>query len=131
MKIDPRSCERNIGIARSRVETPFPYFFTRLHKLHSQLRGSVFISFHKLFFCPIFTGSISTKTWKHCYFLKSLKLEMKHCYVEMESSTTIDRQSTSLLNDLLPLIHGDLFYSSPDVPSSTVIFRIPLVSTSA
>ena len=47
MKVDPRSCERNIGIARSRVQTPFSGFFTQLHKLRSQLRGSVFISLAK------------------------------------------------------------------------------------
>ena len=91
MKIDPSSCERNIGIARSQVQTPFSGFFTQLHKLRSQLRGSVFISL-TLFFHTL-NGSISTKTLKHCYFLKSLKLEMKHCYVVMESSrTTIDNR---------------------------------------
>lgn len=40
-------------------------------------------------FCHTFTASISTETQKHCYFLKSLKLEMKHFYVDMESRTTI------------------------------------------
>ena len=44
MKIDPRSCEHNIGIARSRVQASFSGFFTQLHKLRSQLRESVFIS---------------------------------------------------------------------------------------
>ena len=47
MKIDRRSCERNVGIARSLVQTPFSGFFTKLHKLRSQLRGSVFISLTK------------------------------------------------------------------------------------